>query len=64
MSKKEKIKVALIDNMNNNFFAMCRYLRDANIDAYLYTISSKDDHFLPQADTACNVDELDRKSVV
>ena len=29
------MKVALVGNMNNNFFSLLRYLRDINIDAYL-----------------------------
>lgn len=53
------IKVALIDNMNNNFFAFARYLRDYGIDAHLYEISNHSmDHFSPHADTFETVDAL------
>lgn len=48
----KKIKVALIDNMNNNFFAFARYLRDAGIDAHLYEIPNNFlSHFSVQSDT-------------
>jgi hypothetical protein len=45
------MKVALIDNMNNNFFSMCRYLRDRGIDAHLFTLPGMHEHFLPENDT-------------
>jgi hypothetical protein len=32
------MKIALVDNMNNNYFAFARYLKDLNIDVHLYTI--------------------------
>ena len=54
------MKIALIDNMNNNFFAFSRYLRDLGVDAHLYLIpNSKYDHFLPQADTYQDVSKMD-----
>jgi len=54
------MKVALIDNMNNNFFAFGRYLRDLGVDAHLYLIpNSKYEHFLPQADTFEDVSKFD-----
>ncbi len=56
----KKIKVALIDNMNNNFFAFARYLRDEGIDVHLYEISnSSHDHFQAQADTFEDVKNLE-----
>jgi len=45
-----KKKIALIGNMNNNFFALVRYLRDAGYDAHLFFYPSSD-HFHPKADT-------------
>lgn len=30
------MKIALIGNMNNNFFSITRYLRDLGCDAHLY----------------------------
>jgi hypothetical protein len=44
-------KVALIGNMNNNFFALARYLRDAGIDAELLLIDGELPHFHPSKDT-------------
>ncbi len=53
------IKVALVDNMNNNFFAFARYLKDAGIDAHLYEIPNNSmDHFKPQADTFEDVSKM------
>jgi len=45
-----KKKIALIGNMNNNFFALVRYLRDAGFDAHLFFHPSLD-HFHPKADS-------------
>jgi len=42
--------VGLFGNMNNNFFSLCRYLRDQGIDARLFLMSEQP-HFLPEADT-------------
>jgi hypothetical protein len=54
------IKVALIDNMNNNFFAFARYLRDLGIEVYLYEIpNSTMEHFKPQADTFEDVSNIE-----
>lgn len=44
------IKIALIGNMNNNFFSLCRYLRDEGLDAHLFLMQEMD-HFLPGCDT-------------
>lgn len=45
------MRVALINNMNNNFFAFARYLRDLGVDAHIFIIDPLPQHFLPQADT-------------
>jgi hypothetical protein len=43
-------KIALIGNMNNNFFAITRYIRDMGYDAHLfYRVGAE--HFQPYADT-------------
>lgn len=44
------MKVALLGNMNNNFFAACRHLRDRGIDAHLF-LFDEFNHFRPEADT-------------
>ena len=48
------MKIALLGNMNNNHFALLRYLRDVNIDAYLllYIEDGKgaNSHFKPEND--------------
>lgn len=44
------LKVALLGNMNNNFFALCRYLRDAGYDARLFLLEEFG-HFSPAHDT-------------
>jgi hypothetical protein len=43
-------RVALVGNMNNNFFALTRYLRDAGHDAHLYYRVGME-HFQPIADS-------------
>ncbi len=53
------LKVALIDNMNNSFFAFTRYLRDEGVDAHLFCIKGENSHFEPHADTFKDVDTLD-----
>jgi glycosyltransferase involved in cell wall biosynthesis len=45
------MKIALVDNMNNNFFALARYLRDFGVDVDLYVIPGASAHFNPQCDT-------------
>jgi glycosyltransferase involved in cell wall biosynthesis len=46
------MRIALTDNMNNNFFALVRYLRDLGHDAELFLIpQSSHKHFLPEKDT-------------
>lgn len=44
------MKVALIGNMNNNFFSITRYLRDLGIDAELFLLDEHP-HFMPDADS-------------
>jgi len=50
-SESHKIRVALVGNMNNNFFVLMRYLRDLGIDAHLFLFSNEKSHFLPENDT-------------
>ena len=45
------LRVALIGNMNNNFFAFTRFLRDRNIEAEFLLFDGDFDHFSPSADT-------------
>lgn len=57
------MKVALVDNMNNNFFSLTRYFRDEGIAADLYltdstTGAATNSHFSVANDTFKNVDQL------
>ena len=45
------MKIALIGNMNNNFFNLVRYLRDRGIDAQLLLLNNEHYHFHPSHDT-------------
>jgi glycosyltransferase involved in cell wall biosynthesis len=46
------MKVALVDNMNNNFFALARYFRDLGVEADLFLIPGRSTtHFDPKEDT-------------
>ncbi len=45
------MRVACIGNMNNNFFALVRYLRDCGIDAHLILLNNEITHFHPSQDT-------------
>jgi glycosyltransferase involved in cell wall biosynthesis len=46
------MKVALVDNMNNNLFALARYFRQLGVDADLFLIpNSSHLHFAPKKDT-------------
>ncbi|MBT5073835.1 MAG: hypothetical protein HOM63_08945 [Kordiimonadaceae bacterium] len=45
------MRVALINNMNNCFFAIARHLRDRGIDAHLFVQKDIPEHFHPSADT-------------
>lgn len=53
------MKIALLDNMNNNFFSLARYLRDHGIDAHLFWLPGGKSHFTPQADTTRDVAGMD-----
>ena len=48
-----KKKIALLGNMNNNFFAICRYLIDYGYDAklFIFDYEAKIKHFHPSADS-------------
>jgi hypothetical protein len=48
--KKQK-RVALLGNMNNNFFNLARYLRDLQYDAHLFIFPNDPKHFHPEADS-------------
>lgn len=45
------MKVALISNMNNNYFALLRYLRDMGVDAHLFRYIDEYNHFTPDNDS-------------
>lgn len=45
------MKVALLNNINNCFFSIARYLRDAKIDAHLFLEFDGLKHYYPQDDT-------------
>ncbi len=45
------MKIALIGNMNNNFFSIMRYLRDLGLDAHLFMYENQYEHFQPEKDT-------------
>lgn len=45
------MRVALIGNMNNNYFSLMRYLHDAGVDAELLLFADEINHFLPENDT-------------
>lgn len=45
------MKVALVGNMNNNFFSLMRYFRDLGVDAHLLMFSDETEHFFPENDT-------------
>lgn len=51
METSARMKVALVGNMNNNNFAMLRYLRDLGVDAHLLLFENELDHFVPENDT-------------
>lgn len=53
------MKIALIDNMNNNFFSFARYLRDLGQDAHLFIMPNMDKHFLPENDTFMDLSTVD-----
>jgi hypothetical protein len=45
------MRVALIGNMNNNYFALMRYMRDMGVDAELLMYEGEGAHFAPENDT-------------
>jgi glycosyltransferase involved in cell wall biosynthesis len=45
------MKVAFIENMNNNFFCTARYLRDRGIDVSVLPVPGEPDHFSPASDS-------------
>jgi hypothetical protein len=54
------MKIALVDNMNNNFFAITRYFRDLGIQADLFLIpNSTPMLFLPENDTFVDIKQSD-----
>lgn len=56
--ENRQLKIALVDNMNNNFFSIVRYFRDLGVDAHLFTIpSSNSKHFRPENDTYADISD-------
>ncbi|MDZ4809708.1 MAG: hypothetical protein SGI96_15780 [Bacteroidota bacterium] len=45
-----KKKIAILGNMNNSYFCLTRYLRDAGYDVTLYQFKGEPAHFTPQND--------------
>lgn len=45
------LRIACVGNMNNNNFALMRYLRDLGADAHLFLFENEAAHFLPSCDT-------------
>jgi hypothetical protein len=45
------MKVACVGNMNNNFFALARHLRDRGVDAHVLLLDIEMSHFHPAADS-------------
>ena len=45
------MKIGIIGNMNNAYFSLCRYLRDAGYDCHLLIYKNEPDHFDPSCDT-------------
>lgn len=52
------MKVALVVNMNNNFFTFARYLRDRGVDAHLFYGQELSAHFKPEAGTYMDITAL------
>jgi glycosyltransferase involved in cell wall biosynthesis len=52
------MRIALVNNMNNNMFALTRYLRDLGADAHLFASNEPWVHFHPQCDTFDDVRRL------
>lgn len=51
IERDKRVRVAFLGNMNNNHFAMARYLRDRGVDADVLLFSDELCHFHPSADT-------------
>lgn len=55
INKYNKLKVALIGNMNNNNFALMRYFHDLGVDAHLLLYANENtgslSHFIPENDS-------------
>mgnify|MGYP003966784529 CR=1 FL=1 len=49
--KSDNIKIALIGNMNNNFFGIKRYFEDFGFECTLFNYNNLPDHFHPKNDT-------------
>ncbi|MFL2983114.1 MAG: hypothetical protein ACJZ12_01825 [Candidatus Neomarinimicrobiota bacterium] len=47
-------KILLIGNQNNNFFSLCRFLRDKNYNANLLLMQLETKHHIPEADSYDN----------
>ena len=45
------MKIALVSNMNNNYFALLRYLVDFGLEARLFLFEDEHEHFHPECDT-------------
>ncbi|WP_186539357.1 glycosyltransferase [Synechococcus sp. BIOS-E4-1] len=51
MYKTNGLRIAFLSNMNNNHFALARYLRDEGFDCELLLFTDEQDHFHPKCDT-------------
>jgi glycosyltransferase involved in cell wall biosynthesis len=49
--KKENSRVAILGNMNNSYFALTRYLREAGYEVVLYQFNGEPKHFTPANDS-------------
>jgi hypothetical protein len=49
--KKENIRVGILGNMNNSYYALARYLREAGYDVVLYQFKGEPKHFTPSNDS-------------
>jgi hypothetical protein len=48
---KDRLRIAFLGNMNNNHFAMARYLRDEGFACELLLFVDEQEHFHPRCDT-------------
>lgn len=53
------MKIALLGNMNNNFFSFTRYLKDKGFDAHLFYEKNIQMNFHPSADTCKKIQDLE-----